>query len=191
MALVKSTLEIDLALAFKELTWTTCATKIATAVDNYLKAGTISAAGIAALVPPLPAVPYTLPYTCTGTLTTLGPTPLATAIAPAFLLPVWAGVGTIIATGIGAHVTAILIVISTYTPPLIGVGTGVCTAAVALPILVTALEASILLNDDWNLVASDMATAIDIFVKAGIIATVDAGVILLNTWTGAGVGVIV
>ena len=199
MSLNKATLEDSLKDAFAQKKWADCAKKFASAVDTYVAGGTIDGSSKPMPLPPTGSGGAThtlpngateiIPYTCTGTLTTPGSTALENALKTAFQSIAWAGVGTAITTGINTLVSSIVVAISIYNPPaLVGSspGTGVVTTSTGLADLTSSLETAFTTaGATWDTVATDIAAAIDTFIKAVTIITTDGGVLPATKWQGS------
>lgn len=194
MALNKTTLQTSIEAAFKETSWTGCATKLALAIDTYIVGGSISgtsAIGATHIFPTPPGGSEIIPYTCSGTISTTGPSAMEGIFNTAFQATAWAGVGNQLGTAIDTQITSSIISITTYSPPLVGTGTGTPVTAAGIAALKASLESEFSTGTDWAVAASNIATAIDTFVKAVVITTTDLGTVPPVSWSGVATASIV
>lgn len=190
MALLKPTLITEIELAFKAPLWATAANLFTNAIDNFVNSGTPKTVVNAIVYPPLPATPYPIIDNAEGIITTTQKAALLTAVQTAFISPLWATVGPIIASAISALVNTAVITM-TLAPPissvLVGTGAGSATTttdAELLSILTTAFTLSVA----WETTVLQIADAVYSLVISAIVNTTDSGVVPPVTWSGAGIG---
>jgi hypothetical protein len=112
-----------------------------------------------------------------GTATTTTSAALYTACLNAFALNVWSGVSSLISTSISTLLTSstVAITIGALAPPYT-LGGGSATAAITVApsdttTLTGKMNTAFITGTVWATVASDIATAIDDFIKAAVITT--------------------
>lgn len=196
--LVKDNLATDLALAFATDSWIATATLFTTAVNDYIQTADVIEIPIAGAWTLTPFTAGLALGICKATITDI--TTLPAACTTAFALNLWGGVSSLISTAISTVLTTSTVALTSYAaiavpppPPIYTLG-GVGTATAS--ITVTPADVAVLTSDinvafttgtDWTIVANDIATAVDTFIKSAIITTLPSPAgNLPQGWTGPG-----
>lgn len=193
----KATLTTNLTTAFTNNSWAATATQFTAAVNSYIQTASVIEIPIAGA---LNATPYTAGKAlglCTATITNT--TALNTACTTAFALNLWTGVAAYISAAISTVLTTSTVALTSYATipvPLFPVYTlgGVGTANASITIvpasvtdLTTKINTAFTTGTVWATVASDIATAIDDFIKTAKVTTIPSpSGSLPASWTGGG-----
>lgn len=189
MALNKPGFIQELTDAFSQTTWAASALKTAQAIDNFIKSGTVNTTVNGVVVPPPPASPYPATGVGIGTITTTTLPVLQGACSTAFASVTWAVVGNIIADAISIHVMSAVVNMQDSNI-LVGTGIGKIAPAGIAQLQVALTTAFTTPGKPYPEVISDIANAVEAFLKSAQVTTTDSGVVPPNSWTGAGIGTI-
>ena len=198
--LVKDNLTTDLALAFATDSWAATATKFTTAINDYIQTASVIEIPIAGAWTAFPNTAGLALGICKATTDALSVTALGTACTTAFALPAWTGVSALISTAISTVLTTATVALTSYAvitvpppPPIYTLGgVGVATASITVAPadiidLASKINTAFTTGTDWKVVASDIATAVDDFIKTAIVTTIPSpGGSLPVAWTGLG-----
>lgn len=187
MALVINKLIQDLSNAFTSDKWDDAASQISDAIDIYFKSGMVQVTITGTVTPPPPSSPYVAIGIGTGNPQTSTASALKQAWKSAFKSTSWTAIGGIVAPQIDNLIKTAQIQL-TVSNILVGTGTGVFQT-----IGPSALQQQI--NNSfsataWDVAASQIATAVDTFIKAVTVQCTANGVIPVNSWIGTGTGTI-
>ena len=187
MALVVNKLTQDISKAFTSKVWDDTASQIANAIDAYFKSGLAQVTITGTVTPPTPATPYAAAGIGTGNPQTTSVGALIQACSTAFKSTSWSAVGGIIAPQIDNLIKTAQLQIN-VSNILVGTGTG--TFQTVGPSALQQQINNACTATAWDVAASQIATAVDTFIKAVTIQATANGVIPVNTWVGAGTGTI-
>jgi hypothetical protein len=191
MPLNDSTFKNDLKTAFEEEEWDSSADKVATAIDDYIKSGTVMTivtGGIITLSYP----PWTSVYTGSGTgniddtqLSALKP-----LIKAAFQQEEWDGCAQMFADAIDSHMQSAKATI-TDLPPEAGNDTTTIITAAGAASLGPDIKDAFNNGDTWDIFGELFCTALKKFIQACIVNTTDSGISVappgpMNGATGIG-----
>ncbi len=172
---------------FNQTDWNTAADNLAIAIDNYYKSGVVETNVTGTVTPPFPAPTYTATGTGKGSPVTTTLSSLKTQCRSAFQQTDWNQVGPLI-----ANETANLITSSTLTTTVTGTlqGSGSSTNITSGNSTTFGVNLNTIFSNgtDWNVTSSNLADAVDTFIKQAIYTTKDSGVIPVNSWDGTGSG---
>jgi hypothetical protein len=178
----KATLTTNLTTAFTNNSWAATATQFTAAVNSYIQTASAIEIDIAGAWTALPNTGGIALGICTAT-TTASAT-LLTACGLAFALNLWTGVSAFISAAISTLLTTSTVVLTSYTTvpdPLLPLytfgGVGVAAATITVDpaniiILTSKINTAFITGTVWATVASDIATAIDDFIKTAKVTTV-------------------
>lgn len=187
MALVVNKLTQDISKAFKSNTWDDCGSQISNAIDAYFKSGLAQVTITGTVTPPTPATPYVAVGIGTGNPQTTTVSALTQAWKGAFKSTAWTAIGGIVAPAIDTLVKSAQLQL-TVSNILIGTGTGTFQT-IGPSALQQQINSSFSANA-WDITASQIATAIDTFIKAITIQATANGVVPINSWIGTGTGTV-
>jgi len=185
MALVVNKLTQDISNAFTSKVWEDTASQIANAIDVYFKSGLAQVTITGTVTPPAPATPYVAVGIGTGNPQTTTVSALIQSWSNAFKSTSWSAVGGIVAPEIDNLVKSATLQL-TVSNILIGTGTG--TFQTIGPSILQQQINSAFTATAWDVSASQIATAIDTFIKAIIVQGNASGNVPVNSWVGTGTG---
>jgi len=204
MALDFGQLTNDIQAAFDSTSWTTCAEKLASAIDDYITGGLITTTVNGTVTAPFPMPPYQAVGTGTydknsdpkkGSMSTPGLSTLKSILTTKFndSTVTWSLVGEIIGSAIDDYVS--LITITTKDENILegtGVGAPGCinTAGTygALVSSLTNVFTNQAIAQDWTTAVQSIASAIQSYIQGAIVTTTDSGTTPATSWTGSGSG---
>lgn len=184
--LVKDNLITDLTLAFATDSWAATATQFTAAVNAYIQTTSVIEIPIAGALTLTPFTAGNALGICTAKTDALSVTALNTACTAAFALNLWDGVSSLISTAISTVLTTATVTLTSYAaipdplpdpPPTYTFGgTGTATASITVAPadvteLTTTINTAFTTGTVWATVASNIATAIDDFIKTAIVTT--------------------
>jgi len=195
MALVVATLKNDIKTSFQATDWTVCANQLGLAIDTFIQSGIVTTTVTGVVTPPTGST-----FTAAGTgtansISTTGLGALQALIISKFTnqATVWADIGPALASAISTDV-ATGTVTTTVTGVLVGTGIGnpgCINDAAGLGTLNSDLTAAFTaqaFSSDWDDVADKIGDAIDTYLKAAIVTTIDSGTTPPVSWVGSGTG---
>jgi len=197
MALVVATLKNDIKTAFQATDWAVCATQLATAIDTFIKSGTATVPVTLTLHTPGGDVPGSATGIANA-ITTTGLAAMQAAILAKFQSSstMWADLGPAIATAISTDVKTGMVNTIVSTPPIVGTGTGVpgcindSAGLSGLIANITTAFTTQAFASDWSAVGDKIGDAIDQYLKAAKVTTVDVGTTPFP-WNGNGINGII
>lgn len=187
MALVIGKLTQDISNAFTTDMWDDCASQIADAIDSYFKSGLAQVTISGTVTPPSPASSYPAAGIGTGNPQTTTVSALKQAWKSAFKSTAWSAIGGIVAPEIDNLVKSAQLQLK-VSNILVGTGTGTFQT-IGPGALQQQLNNSFTANA-WDITASQIATAVDAFIKAVVVQGTASGVVPVNSWVGAGTGTV-
>ena len=187
MPLVVNKLTQDISNAFTSKVWDDAASQIADAIDAYFKSGLAQVTITGTVTPPTPATPYPAVGQGTGNPSTTTASALTQAWSNAFKSTSWSAIGGIVAPEIDNLVKSAQLQL-TISNILIGTGTG--TFQTIGPSALQQQINSAFTANAWDVTASQIAVAIDTFIKAVIVQGTANGVVPINSWVGVGTGIV-
>ena len=187
MALVVSKLKQDISKAFTCDSWDDCASQIADGIDSYFKSGMAQVNIFGTVTPPPPATPYAAVGIGTGNPQTTTKSALTQAWKGAFKSTSWAAIGGIVAPAIDTLIKTSQLQLS-VSNILIGTGTG--TFITTGPSILQQQINNSFTATAWDVAASQIANAIDAYIKTITVQGTANGVVPVNSWVGTGMGTI-
>lgn len=186
----------DLQLAFKSPLWATCGMLMGTAIDTFILSGTVSTNVVGTIIPPSPP-PVPAVGKGTGTITAV-PGAIGLTMSAKLSLPatLWADVGMTFASAIDMSIKSATVMTSVIGG-LTGVGFGnpgcINTAATisGLTAQLTNAFVNIAFSSLFEACATEISSAVQIYLMGAIVTTIDAGAIPPVSWTGTGNGNII
>jgi hypothetical protein len=165
----------DLKTAFEEEDWDTSGDEVATAIDNYIKSGTVSTTVTGGIIT-LSYPPWTAVYTGSGTgsINNTQLSILKPAIKTAFQQEDWDGCAQMFADAIDSHMQSAKANMTDLPPTVHNDSTTIITAAgtVALGI---GIKNAFQNGDTWNDFGQLFQIAVKSFIQACIVNTTDSG----------------
>lgn len=187
MSLNVGKLTQDLNTAFKEKYWESCAIKSANAIDEFYKNGEAQVTINGTVTPPV-GPPYSAVGTGTGNPNTTTVGLLIQKFNSAFTNKAWSAVGGIVAPEIENLVKSSTITLNVSN---ILIGTGTVTFISPGPSSLISQITQALTSKSWDQVASQIAQAVDTFIKSITVQGTANGSSPPASWTGTGTGSII
>ena len=192
MALVVATLKNDIKTAFQATDWAICATQLATAIDTFIKSGTVTTTVNATLHTSGGDVPV-VASGIAKVINTTGMAAMQAAILAKFQSSstMWVDLGPSISTAISTNVKTGTVT-TTVTGAAVGTGTGTpgcindSAGLSGLIANITTAFSTQAFASDWNAVGDKIGDSIDQYLKAAKVTTVDSGTTPVP-WNGNGI----
>jgi hypothetical protein len=193
MALVVATLKNDIKTAFQATDWAVCATQLATAIDTFIKSGTVTIPVTLTLHTPGGDVPGSATGIANA-INTTGMAAMQAAILAKFQSSstMWVDLGPSLATAISTNVKTGMVNTTVSTPPIVGTGTGApgcindSAGLSGLIANITTAFSTQAFASDWNAVGDKIGDSVDQYLKAAKVTTTDGGS-APYPWNGDGI----